>query len=135
MQEKIGGPLRNLVRFIHMNNTPETPSVTGASDEQSRLLSAIGYLPPLFFVPMFFGKKDAFSMWHGKQGLIVAILAIGGGIVAPFVAALIPVIGGLVVLAYNIFMVVLVVGGAWHAYKGEKWELPLVGKFASQIKL
>lgn len=135
MQAIIGGSLTNLVRFLYMNTTPETPLVTGTPDEQSRLFSAIGYLPPLFFVPLFFGKKDAFSVWHGKQGLIVTVLSVAGGILSPFVAALIPVIGGLVVLAYNIFMLVLVVGGAWNAYKGEKWELPLVGKFAREIKL
>lgn len=74
-------------------------------------------------------------MWHGKQGLVVTVLSVVGGMLAPFVAALIPGIGGLAVLAYNVFMLVLVVGGAWSAYKGEKWELPLVGKFANQIKL
>ena len=118
-----------------MNTTPETHAGSGTPDEQSRLFSAIGYLPPLFFVPLYLGKKDVFSMWHGKQGLIVTILSVVGGMLAPFVAALIPVIGGLAVLAYNVFMLVLVVGGAWHVYKGEKWELPLVGKFANQIKL
>ena len=118
-----------------MNTIPETHAGTGTPDEQSRIFSAIGYLPHLFFVPLYLGKKDAFSMWHGKQGLVVTVLSVAGGILAPFVAALIPFIGGLAVLAYNVFMLVLVVCGAWHAYKGEKWELPLVGKFANHIKL
>jgi uncharacterized membrane protein len=118
-----------------MNATPATSSTIGTPDKQSCLFSAIGYLPPLFFVPLFLGKKDAFSMWHGKQGLVVAVLSVAGGIFAPVVAMLVPIIGGLAVLAYNVFVLALVVGGAWHAYKGKKWELPLVGKFANQINL
>ncbi|NBS67470.1 DUF4870 domain-containing protein [bacterium] len=118
-----------------MNTTPENTVIPGAPDEQSRLFAAVGYLPPLFFVPLYLGKKDEYSVWHGKQGLIVTILSVIGGILSSIVAMLIPIIGGLVVMAYNLFVFVLIVGGAWHAYKGEKWELPLVGKFAKEIKL
>ncbi len=104
-------------------------------DEQSRLFSAIGYIPPLFFVPLYLGKKHSFSLWHGKQGLIVTVLCVAGAILSPFVAWLIPVIGWFAVCVYNLLMILLVLGGAWHAYKGEKWELPVVGRFANDIKL
>lgn len=118
-----------------MNTNPEATPITTGPDEQSRLFSAIGYLPPLFFVPLFLGKKDAFSVWHGKQALIVTILSVAGGILSPIVATIIPVIGALAVMIYNLFVLVLIIGGAWHAYKGEKWELPLVGKFAKDISI
>lgn len=118
-----------------MNTTPETTPMATGPDEQSRLFSAIGYLPPLFFVPLYLGKKDEFSVWHGKQCLIVTILSVIGGVLSPIVAVVIPVIGALAVMIYNLFVLILIVGGAWHAYKGEKWELPLVGKFAKDLKL
>lgn len=118
-----------------MNTNPETSVTHGSPDDQSRLLSAIGYLPPLFFVPLYLGKKDEYSVWHGKQGLVVTVLSVAGSILSPIVAALIPVIGALVAMIYSVFVFVLVVGGAWHAYKGDKWELPLVGQYAKDLKL
>lgn len=118
-----------------MNTTEEMTPMTVGPDDQARLLSAIGYLPPLFFVPLYLGKKDEYSVWHGKQGLIVTVLAVAGGILGPIVAAIIPVLGALAVLAYNVFVLVIIVAGAWHAYKGEKWELPVVGKFAKDLKI
>lgn len=114
---------------------PETPIPHGSPDEQSRLLSAIGYLPPLFFVPLYLGKKDEYAVWHGKQGLIVTVLSVAGSILSPIVATLIPVIGTLVAMVYSAFVLILIVGGAWHAYKGDKWELPLVGQYAKDLKL
>jgi uncharacterized membrane protein len=74
-------------------------------------------------------------VWHGKQGLVVTVLAVAGGILSPFVAGIIPVIGTFVVFIFNVFVLILILGGAWNAYKGKKWELPLVGKFARDIKL
>lgn len=103
-------------------------------DEQTRILAMLGYIPLLCILPLFAAKKDAFALWHGKQGLVITFLALIESVLVPRLIVVIPFFGGMLASACSLAVLILAVLGGWHAYKGEKWELPFVGKFAQNIK-
>ncbi len=93
--------------------------------QQHRVTAALSYVLLLFIVPM--TKKDsAFCQFHAKQG--IALFATW--IVVSF-CAWIPVVGWaawLTLLVVNVMAIV-------KTLNGEKWELPILAKYAKQIKL
>jgi uncharacterized membrane protein len=98
--------------------------------EENRLLAAVGYLGILCLVPLLAKKDSAFCQFHGRQGLVIFIvwLILWACNIIPFLGQLIWILGSLVVL-------ILVILGIVHALNGEEWEVPVLGKYARQIKL
>ena len=41
------------------------------SAENNRISAAIGYIPFLFFIPIFTSREDDFAQFHGKQSLVL----------------------------------------------------------------
>ena len=117
------------------------------------LLAAVGYIPLLFFLPLFVGTKEPFAKFHGRQSLVMfaAVLAfniavavtdlvlgriLGGmflmGLFFKVVAWLIHYPAGLVVaLAYAVLIIV----GITQAATGQYWRIPVVGAYADRLKL
>lgn len=90
-----------------------------------RVTAALSYVLLLFLVPM--AKKDnAFCQFHAKQGIALFVTWI-----AVSFFAWIPFVGWaawLTLLVINIMAIV-------KTLNGESWELPILGKYAKQIKL
>jgi len=95
-----------------------------------RLMAAIGYLGILCLVPLLLKKDSAFAMHHGKQGLIILIAWI-----VLWVGNVIPVLGQIVWALGSIALVILIIVGMVNALQGKMWEMPVLGKYAKQIKL
>ncbi len=90
-----------------------------------RTTAALSYVLLLFVVPM--GKKDsAFCQFHAKQGIVLFVAWI---IVSFF--AWIPFVGWAAWLSLLIINILALT----KTLNGEKWELPILGKYATQIKL
>ena len=126
---------------------PEQPS------SDAVLLAAVGYMPLLFFLPLFVGSREPFARFHGRQSLVMlaAVVAfnifvalcdwvlgrlLGGMFIIGFffktVAWLIHYpAGGIVALAY----VVLLVYGIVQAATGQYTRIPVVGAYAERLKL
>jgi uncharacterized membrane protein len=113
--------------------------------DENRLLAALAY--PIWIIALFLvltdAKKNAFMRYHGWQalffGLGVAVLSFAASIATTILAA-IPVIGVLALVIYPVLMLVWV---AWFifailyamkAYKGERFEIPFVTKFAAKYQ-
>lgn len=95
-----------------------------ADAEENKGMAILAYL--LFFVPLLAAKDSPFAMYHANQGLLLLLLAVGINIVG----TVIPIIGWLLILPIgNVLVFVLFVMGIIHAAKGEKKELPLIGKY------
>ncbi|MEA3272349.1 MAG: hypothetical protein U9P90_01625 [Patescibacteria group bacterium] len=92
----------------------------------SRFIAAIGYLWILCLVPLILRKKDKFAQFHGKQGLLLAVIWFFGGLIF-----WIPVFGWLIALG----LAFVSIYGFFQAIKGEKWEIPILGKYAKKINL
>ncbi|MFA5854649.1 MAG: hypothetical protein WC866_06280 [Patescibacteria group bacterium] len=90
-----------------------------------RTTAALSYVLLLFIVPM--TKKDsAFCQFHAKQGIVLFITWV---VVSFF--AWIPFVGWAAWLSLLIVNVMALV----KTLNGEMWELPILGKYATQIKL
>ncbi len=117
------------------------------------LLAALGYIPLLFWLPLFVGSREPFAKFHGRQSLVMFVTVaafnilvlltdlvlgrlLGGmfliGIFFRIVAWLIHYpAAGIVALAY----VVLIAVGIVQAATGEYFRIPVVGAYAERLKL
>ncbi|MCX6778797.1 MAG: DUF4870 domain-containing protein [Candidatus Magasanikbacteria bacterium] len=94
--------------------------------KNNKIIAAVGYLGILCLIPLL-GKKDSpFAQFHGKQGLVLCILWL-----VTWVVGWIPFVGWALWVASIIFTVV----GMQNVYNGKMEELPVIGKYAEQIKI
>ncbi len=98
--------------------------------EENKLIAAIGYLGILCLIPLLLKKDSAFAQFHGKQGLVILISWL-----ILWVGNVVPLLGQLVWLVGSLALLILIIMGMIHALNGEMWELPVLGKYAKQIKL
>lgn len=97
--------------------------------KDTRVLAAIGYIWILCLLPLLGKRKSEFAQHHGKQGLVLTIASFIIGLVA-----WIPILGFFAWLC-GIGLIMLAVTGIQKSLKGEYWEMPILGKYAQQIKL
>jgi uncharacterized membrane protein len=117
------------------------------------LRAGLGYIPLLFFLPLWTGSKEPFARFHGRQSLVMFAAVVlfnimvsitdlvlgrilGGMFLIGFffkaVAWLIHYPAGFVVaLAYA----VLVIFGIAQAATGQFTRIPVVGAYAERLKL
>ena len=123
------------------------------SSENNRISAAIGYIPFLFFIPIFTNRDDDFAQFHGKQSLVLfcafilvwialwLINLIFSGILGHIfvigflfkaIAWLIHnVIGSIVSIGY----LVLAIMGIINASTGNYWRTPVIGAYSERIKI
>lgn len=94
--------------------------------EENKLVAALSYLGPLFFIPLFLKRESSFCQFHAKQGLTFFVIWIVGWIFFWF-----PILGQLLWLA----VVVLDIYALVKAFQGEKWEAPIIGDLAKKINI
>ncbi|HVO30539.1 MAG TPA: hypothetical protein VMV18_07380 [bacterium] len=122
--------------------------VTGNFTEQQinegKPLAAVGYVPlcclPLFLVPMLAAKENPYAQYHARQGAILYIVAIAGGIamgIFAFVTGIIghgvQCIGSIAELGYGAAVFVVMILGIVNALQGQAKELPVIGQFAAKL--
>ena len=117
------------------------------------MLAALGYLPLLFWLPLWVGTKEQFARFHGRQSLVmfafvvvfnimvsITDLVLGGilgrmfliGFFFKVVAWLIHYPAGIVVaLAYCVLLIM----GIVRAATGDYWRIPVVGVYAERLRL
>lgn len=102
----------------------------GTDVEDAKVIAAISYLGVLCLVPLLLKKDDAYAQHHGKQGLVLLICW-----VAVWMISIIPILGWFIGLFAGIALLILSIVGILKALAGEKWVMPVIGKYADQIKL
>lgn len=132
---------------------PETKVELKAGAEANRVTAALGYVPFLFFIPIFANREDEFAQFHGKQSLVLfcaliilwiaiwLIYLIFRGILGNIfiigflfktLAWLIHnVIGTIISLGYLVLMVL----GIINAASGNYWRIPIIGAYAERLKI
>jgi uncharacterized membrane protein len=130
----------------------EQPVAERAS-QNAILLAAIGYVPLLFFLPLFTGTREPFARFHGRQSLVMfgAIVFFNIGVevtdfilgrtmgamflLGPFFRAVAWLIhypvGGLVAATYAVLLLM----GIVQAATGQYWRIPVVGAYAERLNL
>lgn len=126
------------------NNFFESEDITGSFDtadiEKNKVISAIGYIPILFLVPLLAAPQSPYAKFHANQGLILTITAFALGIaqavlcaifgIMPIFKEFVPIIIQAVVsVAILAYMVI----GIIYASQGRAKKLPLIGGFINII--
>ena len=94
--------------------------------ESNKVLAAVGYIWILCLVPLFLKQKSKFAQFHAKQGLILFIIEIVGGLIFWF-----PVFGQILMLALLVVSVI----GIIKALNGEWWKIPYIYELSKKINL
>lgn len=107
-----------------------------ASGKKNTVMAMVAYI--LFFVPLLTkDKNDPFVKFHVKQSLVLLIASIVVNVAESLLAQL-PMLGwvasGLIGLIVSVFFLVLWVMGVMNALNGKMEELPVIGKYADQLK-
>src|SRR3989338_3806225 len=98
--------------------------------KDEKILAAIGYLWILCLLPLLGKRQSEFAQFHGKQGLVLTITSF-----IVWLVAWVPLIGWIVGFFGTIGLLVLAVLGIQSAMQGKYWEMPVLVKYARQIKL
>lgn len=121
------------------NNMFDSDDLTGSFDtndiEQNKGLSAIGYIPILFLVPML-ATQSPYAKFHANQGLIVTIVSIVLSVassVLGWVLQWVPVIPDLISIATSLATLALIIIGIVNAVQGKAKKLPIVGGLLNVI--
>ncbi len=96
----------------------------------NKLMAAIGYIGILCLIPLLAKKESRFAQEHGKQGLVLVL-----AYVALWLFTLIPILGWFLGPILVLILMIINVIALIKALMGEFWEVPLLGKYRSQIKL
>lgn len=89
-------------------------------------MAALSYIGILCFIPLLFMKSSRYAQEHARQGVILLLVWVVGGLVFWF-----PLIGqaaALIVLIVNVVVLL-------KCLKGEFWEIPIIGQYRTKVNL
>lgn len=89
---------------------------------ESYLMGALSYFPPVSVIMLILKKNDSFIMFHAKQGIIVML---------GMVSAIIPFFGWLISFA----MFLAGVAGFIKALQGERYKLPVIYQLSEKLPI
>ena len=102
--------------------------------EEGIPFAVISYLWILCLVPLLLKKDNKFAHFHGKQGLVLAIVETALIVLwAPLM--FIPILGWLLLLVLDVALVVFAIIGIIQALMGNYYRLPIVADFADKFKI
>jgi uncharacterized membrane protein len=96
--------------------------------DQDKIHLILSYIGILCLIPLLTVKDSNFVQFHAKQGVVLLIANVALSII--FV---IPIIGQIVGCVGYLASFVLAIMGIIKALNGERWQLPLIGQFASKF--
>ena len=89
-------------------------------NKENALISAVACIPGISIIVFFIEKKDLFVRFYAAQFSLLSLL---------FLIVWFPILGQLLYFG----MLVVAVIAAIKAYKGERWDLPVVGGWAISL--
>ncbi|MDR1723409.1 MAG: hypothetical protein LBR84_05650 [Tannerella sp.] len=107
----------------------ENATVDQKDVQDNKVFAILAYLGILFLIPLLAAKDSPFAKFHTNQGIILFIVSI---IVWVLVMVLYRVSFGLGALFSTVLYIgiaVFAIIGIINAAKGEKKELPIIGKY------
>jgi uncharacterized membrane protein len=110
--------------------------------EKKNVHAAIGYIPPLFFIPLFLAGDDEFAKFHGRQALVVfavwVAVALVFGLLLHWIFAWLRPIQIVIDFVQGVLYVVFVILSIWAAIKaarGERWRIPILGAYSDRMNI
>ena len=109
---------------------PETSQPQKEAQKKNTGMAIVAYI--LFFIPLLTdSKNDPFVKYHVKQGLGLFICGVAVSVLSRIFSWYLMWVTSLLSLGVFILFVI----GVITASKGEEKPLPLIGKFAEQLKI
>jgi len=110
--------------------TPVPPQAaqSGLSDNAAGALAYVTIIPAIIFLIVEPYNKNSFVRFHAWQCIFLCIAAIAIHIAL----SLIPVIGWILMPFVSLGILIVAIIALLKALKGERFQLPIIGKFASQ---
>lgn len=98
--------------------------------EKPNIVAIFSYFGILVIIPILVAKDDEFVKFHIKQGLMLLIFGLINGLII-----WIPIFGWIVGGLGFVFYFVCWIMGIVNVLRGEKKQLPLIGKYAEMFKI
>jgi uncharacterized membrane protein len=107
---------------------PPQPAQSGLSDNAAGALAYVTIIPAIIFLIVEPYNRNSYVKFHSWQSIFFCIAAVAVHIVL----TLIPVIGWILVPFVSLGFLVIWIILLLKALKGERFQLPIIGKFAAQ---
>jgi len=108
---------------------PQQPAAqSGLSDNAAGALAYVTIIPAIIFLIVEPYNKNSYIRFHSWQCIFLCIAAFAAHLVLSFI----PVIGWILVPFVSLGFLIIWIIVLLKALKGERFELPLIGKFAAQ---
>jgi uncharacterized membrane protein len=117
-----------------MSDTPQYPPVppqaaqTGISDNAAGALAYVTIIPAIIFLVVEPYNKNSFVRFHSWQCIFLCIASIAIHIALGFI----PVIGWMLIPFVSLGILIVAIIALMKALKGERYQLPVIGKLAAQ---
>lgn len=103
--------------------------------QQKKLICAISYIfGILFFLPLIMYPKDDFAQFHANQALAILLVVVIGEVVFGILSAIfrgvafLGTLFGIICGVFGLVMLIACIAAIVGVTRGEKFELPLIGK-------
>ena len=121
--------------------------------ERNKLLSAIGYIPFLCFLPIYVAREDDYAQFHGKQSLVLLVAYIIISLALWFIALVFSrILGNILIIGFifkavgwlsnnflgtivGVIYLVMIIIGFIHAISGGAWEIPVISEYTRHLKI
>lgn len=101
---------------------------SGLSDSAAGALAYITIIPAIIFLIVEPYNRNSFVRFHSWQSIFLGIAAFAVDTILSFI----PIIGWILLFPVMIAFLVLWIMAILKALKGERWKLPIIGKYAEQ---
>ena len=113
-----------------MDQQPVSGTVLPHFDAQDiadhKVMASLSYLHVLCLVPLLTMKSSRYAQEHAKQGVLLLLVWLVGGLVFWF-----PLFGQLAAIACLIVNIIAFV----KCLNGEFWEIPIIGQYRNKVNL
>jgi len=116
-----------------MSDSPQYPPVppqaaqSGLNDNTAGALAYVTIIPAIIFLLVEPYNKNSFVRFHAWQCIFLYLVAFVVGFIN-----VIPILGQIVFLVAMIGLFVMWLMAVLKALKGERWEIPVIGKYAAK---
>ena len=110
--------------------TPVPPQTaqSGLSDTAAGALAYVTIIPAIIFLLVEPYNKNSFVRFHAWQCIFLCIAAVA----IQVVLGIIPVIGWILIPFVSLGILIVAIIALLKALKGERYQLPIIGKLAAQ---
>jgi len=108
------------------NSTPN-------SVQNPNLFAALAYVPFLFILTMLQKGDDPTHVWHAKNGAGLLVASIALSVIVQILVGILPIT--FIAWAGRAVILFAVVYGAWNAWNGKQWNIPVLTPYAQKIPL